>query len=231
MGNKDFYDKYWQAEEAVPERDPTTEQRKSLLRMCLSSLDGNSKLLSGETSMKRVKVLDAGCGNGEFSKFIKSMGFDVVGIDISQSAIKKAIANNPDIDFKIGSVEDPLPFADGEFDVIWTTEVLEHVFDIHTCLSQFNCILSQGGQLILTVPYHGTIKNTAIALFGFERHFNPDISHIRFFTKSSLNKCLIRTGFKPLFWKGIGRCWPFYKSIFMVAEKTSAPEKKGEIIG
>jgi len=221
MGTKDFYNRYWQEEEAVPERDSTTVQRKKLLKMSLH-------LLSGK---KGLKILDAGCGNGEFSEFIKNMGFDVVGIDISVSAVEKAKTRNPGIDFRVQSVEDLLPFNDGEFDVIWSTEVLEHVFDVHSCLCQFNRILKPDGQLILTVPYHGVIKNVAVALFGFERHYNPDISHIRFFTKSSLDKCITRAGFKPLLWKGIGRSWPFYKSMLAVFQKTSIPDTSSEIIG
>ena len=231
MGTKGFYDKYWQAEEAVPERDSTTIQRKKLLMVSLQSLSGSLKLQGVDNGRKGLKILDAGCGNGEFSEFIKNMGFDVVGIDISVSAVEKAKTRNPGIDFRVHSVEDLLPFNDGEFDVIWSTEVLEHVFDVHACLCQFNRILKPEGQLILTVPYHGFIKNMAIALFGFERHYNPDISHIRFFTKDSIDKCLVRAGFSPIFWKGIGRYWPLYKSICVVAQRSGGAGLKREIIG
>ncbi|RJQ43499.1 MAG: class I SAM-dependent methyltransferase [Nitrospiraceae bacterium] len=228
MKPKDFYDKYWEAKKAVPDEDTTTSQRKRLLEKCLKTAISS---LDRETPKRKVKVLDAGCGNGEFAGFIRDMGCEVAGMDISRNAVEKAKAHHPDILFKTCSVEDSLPFNDEEFDVIWSTEVLEHIFDVHSCLSDFNRLLKMGGELILTVPYHGIIKNTAISLFGFERHFNPYISHIRFFTKPSLASCLERGGFNATMWEGVGRMWPLYKSIFVRAQKNKLPEKQVDIIG
>lgn len=219
-----FYDAYWSVEgKAIPEDDPTTEDRRRLLASALRQF-----LILGN---RPGKVLDAGCGNGEFSAFIRGLGFEVVGIDIASGAIRRAQKACPDASFYIGSLEDKIPFRDGLFDAIWCTEVLEHLFDVHACLSEFNRVLREGGVLILTTPFHGLLKNLTIIFVGFERHFNPYLSHIRFFTKRSLTACLVRAGFEPVMWRGIGRVWPLYKSFFVVARKVRTPGPAPEIMG
>ena len=220
MKNKEFYENYWRRKGgALPETDPTIKDRKRRLGQFLFSLKNGAK------------VLDAGCGSGEFSEYIKGLGFEIVGIDISQTAIEKAKNRLPESSFYIGSLEEPLPFKTEEFDAIWATDVLEHLFDIHTCLCEFNRILKPQGYLILTVPYHGLVKNLAITLFGFKKHFNPELSHIRFFTRKSLLECLNQAGFEAILWKGIGRICFLYKSFFTVARKVKNPQQKVEIIG
>lgn len=219
-----FYEAYWSREGiGITENDPTTKSRKRLLASTLRQF-----LIPSD---RPGKVLDAGCGNGEFTAFIKNIGFDVVGIDIARAAIEKASNSCPEVSFYIGSLEEKLPFHEGEFNAIWSTEVLEHIFDIHSYLSEFNRVLNEGGVLILTTPFHGLVKNLAITLVWFERHFDPYLSHIRFFTKRSLTKCLIRAGFEPVLWRGIGRIWPLYKSFFVVARKVKVSGAAPEIIG
>lgn len=225
FNNRDrFYEAYWsQGGKAIPEDDPTTGDRKRWLASALKQF-----LTLGN---RPGKVLDAGCGSGEFEGFIKGLGFDVVGIDTSQAAIEQAKRLYPETNFHRVSLEDRLPFSDGEFDAIWSTEVLEHLFNVHASLSELNRVLDQGGVLILTVPFHGLLKNLIIALVGFERHYHPYVSHIRFFTQKSLTECLSLTGFQLLLCRGIGRVWPLYKSFFVVARKIKAPESAPEIIG
>jgi len=218
-----FYGDYWsRAEKPIPDDDPTTEKRYLLL---------GSALKQFLTASNDASVLDAGCGRGEFIPFIKELGFKVVGIDISSAAIEKARRLCQEAPLYVGSLEDTLPFNNCEFKAIWSTEVLEHLFDVHACLSEFNRVLREGGILILTTPFHGFLKNLAIALVGFEEHFNPYLSHIRFFTKKSLAECLSRAGFEPVLWRGIGRVWPLYKSLFVVARKVKLPKSAPTIIG
>lgn len=136
-----FYEAYWRREgRTVPEDDPTTEDRKGLLTVALARFVAASG--SGE---RPVTVLDAGCGGGEFTAFLKSRGFDVVGLDIAAAAIERARMLCPETRFHVGSLEEKLPFHGGEFDAIWSTEVLEHLFDVHASLSELNRVLDPGG--------------------------------------------------------------------------------------
>jgi 2-polyprenyl-3-methyl-5-hydroxy-6-metoxy-1,4-benzoquinol methylase len=222
-----FYEAYWtRAAGPIPANDPTTSERQLMLEQALA------EFLSRPRQGPQIsKVLDAGCGGGEFSQFIQACGFEVMGIDTARAAVEIAQARCPNGRFHIGSLVERLPFCDAEFDAIWCTEVLEHIFDVHACLSEFNRVLHVGGILILTVPFHGLVKNLVIAIAGFERHFDPSLSHIRFFTKQSLKDSLNRAGFEALRWRGIGRVWPLYKSFFVVSRKAKASGPAPEIIG
>lgn len=224
MRAKEFYEAYWQKDGASPEGDPTTTERRARLQAALQSLKGTGR-------PEGFQVLDAGCGTGEFVAFLHDLGFQVTGVELSEAAVTKARKRYLDADIRVASLEEPLPFTDAVFDVIWCTEVLEHMFDVHSTLAEFNRVLKKGGTLLLTTPYHGLVKNLAIVLLGFDRHFNPEISHIRFFTQATLARCLKRAGFVPVSWQGIGRSWPLWKSFFVEARKESPAGPRPEIIG
>lgn len=215
-----FYERYWKQEGGSPAEGAfVLEERKALLRQSLAGIPAGAP------------VLDAGCGCGEFLLFLSGLGYEVAGVDFSPSAISKARVAVPGARLETASLERGLPFASGAFAAVWCTEVLEHLFDVHAALSELNRVLAPEGLLILTVPYHGRVKNVLIALGGFERHYNPYLSHLRFFTRKSLGVCLANCGFTPLSWGGVGRFWPLWMSHFVVARKTAAPSSAPEIIG
>ncbi len=224
MRTKEFYEAYWRQDEAPPQGDPTTVERMAGLQCTLSSL-------LGTRSPESFRVLDAGCGDGEFLTFLRALGYRVSGIDVSVAAVEKARERCPGADLQVASLEERLPFADAAFDAVWCTEVLEHLFDVHAMLAECNRVLKNPGALLLTTPYHGLVKNLAITLVGFDRHFNPELSHIRFFTRTTLGGCLGRAGFTPIAWRGIGRKWPLWKSFFVVAAKAGPAGLPPQITG
>ena len=209
MPARRFYEKYWQkTEDAFPTKDPTTPKRLELLFDTLKDI-GTVK-----------KILDAGCGGGFFTHAIQKAGYETVGMDISCNAIAQARQMYKDIDFVCNTLDAPWPFENGSFDVIFTTEVIEHVLGLHEMLSEMNRVLKVGGWMILTTPYHGLLKNLAITLFAFDRHFNNiKGGHIHFFTKKSLKKLLNQFGFEIIDTKYIGRVRPIAKSIWLTAKK------------
>jgi len=81
-------------------------------------------------------------------------------------------------------------------------------------------VLKTEGTLFITTPYHGLIKNLAIAVHDFERHFDIQGSHIRFFTRKSLLSLLRRNGFiiQKVFF--LGRYWPLWMNMAVCALKT-----------
>jgi SAM-dependent methyltransferase len=215
-----FYDRYWQHEGLSPaEKCVALSRRRIKLQKVLTKLPQKSS------------VLDAGCGNGEISLFLAKLGYYISGTDISVTAVERAKAAVPEGRFEVASLETGLPFKEGEFLAVWCSEVLEHIFDVHAALSELNRVLVLNGFFILTVPYHCLVKNLPIALNGFERHYNPYVSHVRFFTRKSLQICLEHSGFTVISWEGIGRFWPFWMSFFVVARKTALPGPAPEIIG
>ena len=78
---------------------------------------------------KKIKIFDAGCGQGRIAIPLAKCDYNVVGIDVSEEAIKKAIEHSKDvgadIEFKIGDLLDELPnYADGSFDCVLCIEAL-----------------------------------------------------------------------------------------------------------
>ena len=224
MHTKDFYEVYWQGDYAPPQSDPTSAQRMVQLEVALRPF-----LTAGRTSTRHV--LDAGCGDGAFLAFLRRLGYRVSGLELAEGAASRARMRCPSADVRTGSLEDELPFADASFDAVWCTEVLEHLFHVHGALAEMNRVLKPGGLLMLTTPYHGLVKNLLITLVAFDGHYNPELSHIRFFTKRSLERSLRRAGFAPAAWRGLGRVWPLWKSVFVAARKVGDPGPPPEIVG
>jgi 2-polyprenyl-3-methyl-5-hydroxy-6-metoxy-1,4-benzoquinol methylase len=143
----------------------------------------------------KLKILDVGCGDGYFCQEFIKMGYIVSGIDISIEALKIAKKNNPKGNFIIHDLSENLPFKDNYFDFIWCSEVLEHLLLPYFLLCEIKRVLQTNGKLFLTVPYHGLLKNIAIALFNYEKHYDPEYVHIRFFSIKSLSGIVNKAGF------------------------------------
>jgi SAM-dependent methyltransferase len=201
-----YYEDYWQSPDAY--HDPSTPARQRLLLKSLAALPGGSR------------VLDVGCGRGEFCEFFRQQGFHAVGSDISETAIRHASEAYPGITFHAGPIEGLVAAYDESFDVVFSSEVIEHLFDVPGYLLTINRLLKPGGLFILTTPYHGFAKNVLIDLFGFAKHYDPFGQHIRFFDRVGMRRCLHTFGFVSIRWAGYGRPWPLWKSMFVVARKT-----------
>ena len=79
-----------------------------------------------------------------------------------------------------------------------------------------------GGLLIASTPYHGYVKNLALAASGkLDAHFTAlwDGGHIKFWSRRTLSALLTETGFEPIAFRGAGR-WPWlWKSMLIAARK------------
>jgi len=73
-------------------------------------------------------ILDLGCGDGSLSKrLIEEKGCKVIGLDLSEEAVKLARKNG--IDARVGDLEKRLDFESNSFDYVILCDVLEHLFD------------------------------------------------------------------------------------------------------
>jgi ubiquinone/menaquinone biosynthesis C-methylase UbiE len=204
-----FYERFWhRPEESSPEDDRTTPAR---LKRLLAVLKDQST--SG-------RVLDAGCGNGFFTNAIKDAGYDVTGLDISENILIETRRRYPTAKLVLSGLDSPWPFEDKSFDMVFSTETIEHIFDIYEMIREANRTLKKNGTFMVTTPYHGLVKNLIICLFNFERHFSyVEGGHIRFFTKRSLRNLLQRFGFQVTKTACMGRIWPVSRIIFVQAVK------------
>jgi SAM-dependent methyltransferase len=143
-------------------------------------------------------VLDLGCGDGAFCAELASAGMEPVGAEVAEAALARARERHPSLRFELVPAHGPLPLGDAAFDVVWASEVIEHVADTARWLSEARRVLRPGGTLLVTTPYHGRLKNVRLALAGFEAHFAPTGQHLRFYTRRSLRDTLEHFGFEQI---------------------------------
>jgi len=158
-----------------------------------------------------------GCGNGTFTARIAGAGYEVVGVDASASGIRIASSLIPGATFYEGSLEQPLPAAlRGQFDAVIAVEVIEHLPVPGALCARAREALRPGGQFILTTPYHGYLKNLALAVSGqLDSHWQPwrDGGHIKFFSRATVTELITREGFDVTGFVRVGRIPPLAKSM------------------
>ena len=144
------------------------------------------------------RVLDLGCGAGRFVAALHDAGADPVGIELAEAALERARRNAPGTDFKLVEPDGSLPLEHASVDLVWCSEVLEHVADTEYLLLEVRRVLRPGGRLLVTVPFHGRVKGALIAFARFDAHFDPLGQHLRFYTASSLASTLRASGFEDV---------------------------------
>lgn len=125
----------------------------------------------------RGRVLDVGCGAGSVAKAVKCErpDLDVLGCDVSQSAL--AVAGSPagGVDFRLATAE-RLPFGDGELDFVWIFDVLEHVVDPEVVLREVARVLKPGGGFHIVLPLEGQPR-TLYRLLGCGTRWTAKVRH------------------------------------------------------
>src|SRR5215208_4943423 len=142
------------------------------------------------------RVLDLGCGAGRFVDALRGVGAVPVGVELAEAALERARRNVPGADLRLVAPDGSLPLGHGEIDLVWCSEVLEHVPDTVAFLTEIRRVLRPGGRLLLTVPDHGRLKRTLLALAHYDAHYDPLGQHVRFYTRRSLSRALHATGFE-----------------------------------
>ncbi len=109
--------------------------RRGLFR----GITANTHYLSG-------KILDFGCGDKPYKDYFKYTEY--IGLDIEQ---RGHTHEQEDVDVFYDGQK--IPFADNYFDSVFSSEVLEHVFEPEDALDEINRVLKPGGRILMTVPF------------------------------------------------------------------------------
>ncbi len=96
------------------------------------------------------KLLDAGCGTGWFSKAAVDRGAVVTSMDLGENLLSK-VALKCQSERIVGSILE-IPYADCTFDIVVSSEVIEHVPNPFKALSELYRVLKPGGILVVTTP-------------------------------------------------------------------------------
>jgi 2-polyprenyl-3-methyl-5-hydroxy-6-metoxy-1,4-benzoquinol methylase len=168
------------------------------------------------------RVFDLGCGNGATANMFFEQGYDVTGIDLSESGIALGRKSFPHLKLHIGNVYDNLADIYGQFPLVVSLEVIEHCFDPRRFTKTFYSLIAPGGLGVLSTPYHGYWKNLAMAVAGkWDDHLTVlwEGGHIKFFSIDTLSTLLSEAGFNNVRFVRVGRIPPLAKSMIAIVRK------------
>lgn len=116
------------------------------------------QLIRDRIPLQERRVLDVGCGLGQYVRRIRELPATSYGIDIESDRVREGARLTPGL---LLASADSLPFAAASFDVILLNEVIEHVSDERGTLRECARVLPPGGHLVIYAPNRG---------FPFETH-------------------------------------------------------------
>lgn len=122
---------------------------------------------------RRLRVLDAGCGFGLYCMEMASRDFQgVVGIDVDLNRVKASTeaATNLGLscDFLVADAEN-LPFKEGSFQLVLSSEVIEHLHDDESAVKEISRVLAKQGNLCLSTPGGSDLSEHVEHSMGHER--------------------------------------------------------------
>ena len=164
------------------------------------------------------RIFEVGCGNGAIARALESRGFEVTGVDPSESGI--AHAAHPRL--REGSAYDDLAAQYGRFPIVMSLEVVEHCFSPRAFAKTCFDLAEPGGLAVVSTPFHGYWKNLALSATGkMDAHFTAlwDGGHIKFWSEMTLRALLAEAGFESIEFRRVGRMKVVAKSMIAVARK------------
>jgi 2-polyprenyl-3-methyl-5-hydroxy-6-metoxy-1,4-benzoquinol methylase len=136
------------------------------------------------------RALDLGCGDGFWAGRLQGHGWRVTAADIAPS-----FPGSVQVD-----AEKSLPFAGATFDLVWLTEVLEHVRNVSGLLEELRRVVTPGGRLIITTPNSAFWLYSVMGLFGITPAQIQNPAHQQFFSRADIRRLFPKSqlyGFFP----------------------------------
>lgn len=136
------------------------------------------------------KLLDIGCGTGDFLKTCSNAGWDVSGIEPDSNARKIACEM---LSIKVGDEKELLKMKANSFGIISLWHVLEHVYHLNKRIEEIKYLLEENGKLIIAVPnnmsYDAEYYKEFWAAYDLPRH-------LYHFDPKSMEMLMKKHGFK-----------------------------------
>lgn len=200
----------------IPKKEPTMSWRKIVKFSILNSgfgyrSDGSNKFIGWMGSrlgpLRDIvggivmwlngahpgKLLDVGCGNGQFLATMREMGWEVLGVEPDGQAVKMA-QKRFGLNVYEGALE-KIAFPDDSFDAITMSHVVEHLSDPTGTLRECQRVLKRGGRLVLTVP---NIESLGHRLYRESWRGLEVPRHLFLFSPSTLRGCVEQAGLQVL---------------------------------
>ena len=125
----------------------------------------------------RGAVLDLGCGDGDYSARLETLGFNVTAADLDEERFRY----RGRIPFRRCDVTQTLPFADGSFDTVVFLEIIEHLRNPYSAVRELHRVLKPGGRLVLSTPNILSLKSRVRFLLegSYEFFREPPLDQIK----------------------------------------------------
>ena len=180
------------------------------------------------------KILEAGCGLGQYVIYYKKLGYDIIGVDFAEDTVRRTKERFKDIPIQKGDVR-ALDFKDGFFKAYFSGGVMEHFKEgPNIIIKEANRVLDDKGLFIVTVPYVNLTRriidfirfkissrsyiktkdhNDVLNIYTIENNFNNkknfgDFSfHEYAFKKREISQIISSNGFKLVFCTPVDISW------------------------
>lgn len=170
-------------EYGAPEPAPPSLLVRGLARVP-SLRDGATLAYADLPASARGRLLDVGCGNGDFLLRMREVGWSVTGVEPDPSAAEFASTQHG-IDVRVGQLEDAA-FPDGQFDAIVLSHVIEHVYDPVATLRECRRVLAPGGRIVALTP---NARSLGHRLLGRNWRGLEPPRHLHVFDPATLATC------------------------------------------
>jgi len=209
---EEYWSRIWDGRHLTDSARTEIEKREEFKWMnpYLSQLPVNSRLLDG------------GCGLGEWTLYYTSRGFEVIGLDLSRSTIERLKSRFPNHRFVVGDIRNT-QFADQYFDAYFSWGTFEHFEEgLGTCLREARRILKPQGHLFISVPFHNGrhLRADRRELWQLDRNYDKEKGYkslMRFYqwrlTKYELRRELELNGFRTLLVKPIHKMQGLHRMV------------------
>lgn len=167
---------------------------------------------------KPGRVLEAGCGTGQWVHYLGRLGHDVVGVDYAAGGLEVGLRHNPDLEL-IQADFTSLPFADSTFDYVVSFGAIEHdVNGPEKALVEFHRTLRPDGILMCSVPCLNPYRMLLLPWFAMRdwlkrrellrrmwKKTTPFVFYEYMWTPGTYATLLANAGFEVIEFRGYGR--------------------------
>ena len=170
--------------------------------------------------IKQGVLLDVGCGNGQYLSTMRSLGWSIQGVELSENGLKACKAAGLPVHH--GDLASAV-FPDESFDVITVRHVIEHIPNTHSLMAELARILKPNGQLIIETPNNDALGRSYL---GANWYANDVPRHLILFSIGSLSRLASTHGLR------LSKHWfdtspkIILNSLDYITENKSKPSKK-----
>ena len=181
--------KYYQSEEYIS-HSSSSESITDKIYYAVRNYTTKQKFNLINKHYKTGKILDIGCGTGEFLNFFKTHGWETMGIEPNNTARKTAIKKYGLTIHQENKINE---LVKSSFEIITMWHVLEHVLDLNLRVRQLKHLIKKNGILVIAVP---NIESRDANIYGKYWAALDVPRHLYHFNQSAIHNLFSKEGFE-----------------------------------